>query len=112
MSYVSRMCARLLVPSIVPLLASLLAAVAAKALSDLPVSMGSAPAWPNVPGTLVVLGVGASAIWYVVQLVRLLRWQRGHADSCYVCACLLGRERQGRWGAYRRCLGCGKNHSR
>jgi hypothetical protein len=111
MSYVSRMCARLLVPSVVPLLASLLAAVVAKTLLDVPVSMGGAPVWPELPGTLVALGVGASALCYLVQFARLLLWQRGHADSCYVCGCLLGRERQGRWGAYRRCLGCSKNHS-
>ena len=111
MSYVSRMCARLLVPSVVPLLASLLAAVVAKTLLDVPVSMGGAPVWPELPGTLVALGVGASALYYLVQFARLVLWQRGQADSCYVCGCLLGRERQGRWGAYRRCLGCSKNHS-
>jgi hypothetical protein len=93
-----------LVPSVVPLLASLLAVVVAKTLLDVPVSMGGAPVWPELPGTVV-------ALYYLVQFARLLLWQRGHADSCYVCGCLLGRERQGRWGAYRRCLGCSKNHS-
>lgn len=111
MSYVSRMCARLLVPSVVPLLASLLVAVVAKTLLDLPVSLGGAPVWPELPDTLVALGLGASALYYLVQFTRLLQWRRGHTDSCYVCGCLLGRERQGRWGAYRRCLGCSKNHS-
>lgn len=111
MSYVSRMCARLLIPSVVPLLASLLVAMVTKTLSDLPVSMGGSPMWPELPGTLVALGVGASALYYLVQFARLLQWRRGHTDSCYVCGCLLGRERQGRWGTYRRCLGCSKNHS-
>lgn len=112
MSYVSRMCARLLVPSVVPLLAAALAAVIAETLSDLPAAVGGAPVWPHLPGDLMMVGVAASALYYFVQLARLLRWRQGHADSCYVCACLLGRERQGRWGAYRRCLGCGKNHAR
>jgi hypothetical protein len=111
MSYVSRMCARLLVPSMLPLLASLLVAMVTRTLSNLPASLGGSPVWPDLPGSLVALGAGASALYYLVQLTRLLRWRRGHADSCYVCGCLLGRERQGRWGAYRRCLGCGKNHS-
>ncbi len=111
MSYVSRMCARLLVPSAWPLVAALLVAMAAKALSDLPVASGGAPVWPDLPGLLVLLGVGASTLYYLVQMVRLLRWQRGHGDSCYVCGCLLGRETQGRRGTYRRCLGCGKPHS-
>ncbi|WP_445147304.1 hypothetical protein [Dyella sp. Tek66A03] len=111
MSYVSRMCARLLAPSVLPLLAALLAATIAQTLSDLPAQLGGAPAWPRVPGTLVAIGVGASALYYLIQMVRLLRWRQGRTDSCYVCTCLLGRERQGRWGEYRRCLGCGKNHS-
>ena len=111
MSYVSRMCTRLLVPSVVPLLASLLMALVAKTLSDLPVSLGGSPVWPNLPSTLVALGMGTSALYYLVQMTRLLHWRRGHADSCYVCGCLLGRERQGGWGSYQRCLGCGENHS-
>jgi hypothetical protein len=111
MSYVSRMCARLLVPSVVPLLVAVLVALPAKALSDLPVAMGGAPVWPDLPGTLVLLGVGASAVYYLVQMVRLLRWQRGYGDACYVCGCLLGRESQGRRGTHRRCLGCGTSHA-
>jgi len=111
MSYVSRMCARLLVPSVVPLLVALVVALIARALSDLPVALGGAPAWPELPGDLVMVGVGASALYYLLQMMRLLRWRQGRADACYVCSCLLSYERQGRWGAYRRCLGCGKNHS-
>lgn len=111
MSYVSRMCARLLMPSVVPLAAALLVALPAKALSDPPASLGGAPAWPNLSAILVALGVGASALYYLVQMIRLLRWRQGRTDTCYVCDCLLGRERQGRWGTYRRCLGCDKNHS-
>lgn len=111
MSYVSRMCARLLVPSLVPLLASLLVATVAKTRSDLPVQLGGTPTWPWAPGALVAIGVGLSALYYLIQMVRLLRWRQGRADSCYVCDCLLGRERRGRSGDYRRCLGCGKHHS-
>ena len=111
MSYVHRMCARLLLPSLVPFLASLLMAIVAKTLSDLPKPLGGAPAWPEVPDMVMIIGVSVSAVYYLVQMVRLLRWRQGRMDSCYVCTCLLGRERQGRWGEYRRCLGCGMNHS-
>lgn len=111
MSYVSRMCARLLLPSAAPLLASLLLAVIAQAVSNESIASGAAPAWPSLPDHLVALGAGSSTVYYLIQLVRLWRWRKGFADSCYVCTCLLGRERQGRWGQYRRCLGCGKNHS-
>lgn len=112
MSYVSRMCARLLLPSALPLLASLLIALVAQTLSRLPLALGGAPARPDLPGDIVAVGAGLSALYYGIQGVRLWRWRQGRADSCYVCTCLLGRERQGRWGDYRRCLGCGKNHSR
>ena len=63
MSYVSRMCARLLVPSVVPLLASLLAALVAMTLLDVPVSMGGAPVWRELPGTLVAVGGGDWALY-------------------------------------------------
>lgn len=111
MSYVSRMCARLLAPSVTPLLVAAPIAVVTSTLSNLPVALGGRPVWPTLPGDILVAGGMASGIYYLVQLARLVRWRRGSADSCYVCTCLLGRERQGRWGAYRRCLGCGKNHS-
>lgn len=111
MSYVDRMCLRLLWPALLPLAGSLLVAVIAQALSNLPAQLGGAPAWPDLPGIIVESGALISAAYGVAQLVRLLRWRQGRADSCYVCTCLLGPERQGRRGEYRRCLGCGMTHS-
>lgn len=44
MSYVHRMCARLLLSSLVPFLAAPVVAIVAKTLSDLPTQLGGAPA--------------------------------------------------------------------
>jgi hypothetical protein len=111
MTYVSRMCARILAPSAVPVVVAMLVAAAAKALSDLPVATGGTPVWPDLPGDIMIGGAALSAGYYLMQSVRLLRWQRGHGDSCYVCGCLLSGERKGRWGYYRRCLGCSTTQS-
>jgi hypothetical protein len=81
---------------VAPLAASLLVAAVIQALSTLPVALGGSPVWPEVPGLVVTIGAGLSALYYLVQLTRLLRWRRGRAATCYVCTCLLGRERQGR----------------
>lgn len=111
MSYVSRMYARLLLPSLLPLAAAGLIATVAYTLSQLPTRLGGAPLWPGVPDTLIDAGAAASVLVYVFQLVRLVRWHRGRDATCYVCSCLLGRERIGRRGLYRRCLGCGQSHT-
>jgi len=41
---------------------------------------------------------------------RLWRWDSRGVDMCE-CGGLLGRERTGRWGSYRRCLMCLRNIS-
>ena len=53
-------------------------------------------------GIAVVLGIVAS--------VRLMRWETGDALICG-CGGLLGTERVGRFGVYRRCVGCGRSHA-
>lgn len=57
------------------------------------------------------LGGALSVMLFAIQGIRLWRWRLGKTDDCFVCGCLLGREREGRWGLYRKCLGCGKSHS-
>jgi len=39
------------------------------------------------------------------------RWKQGSMRTCD-CGGLLGCERQGRWGPFKRCLACGRNHAR
>lgn len=50
----------------------------------------------------------ASVILGLIATVRLWRWDRGGLLVCE-CGGLLGRERPGRFGAYRKCLACGRN---
>jgi len=45
----------------------------------------------------------------IATSVRLWRWELGRALICG-CGGLLGREREGRYGAYRKCMACGRNH--
>lgn len=54
------------------------------------------------------LAILASLILGLIATVRLWRWDQGR--SLLVCECggLLGRERPGRFGAYRKCLACNR----
>ena len=110
MSYLDRMCLRLMAPCLLPALCGALLAWGAEGLLGLPRLAGGAAA-PDLPSYLILAGGAASVALYAVQAGRLLRWRRGRGDACYVCGCLLGRTREGRWGPYRACLGCGKRHA-
>lgn len=111
MLYASRMCARLLLHSLLPMAAATLIATMAYTLSELPTRLGGAPLWPGAPSVLLYAGAGTSVLLYVFQFIRLVRWHQGRGTACYVCGCLLGRERAGRRGPHRRCLGCGQSHA-
>jgi hypothetical protein len=54
--------------------------------------------------------LGLAVLLGIVASVRLLRWETGGALIC-TCGGLLGREREGRFGPYRKCLACGRNHA-
>ena len=49
----------------------------------------------------------AAALWSVWVGFRWWQWHRGNALVCK-CGGLLGGEREGRFGPYRRCLACGQ----
>jgi len=53
--------------------------------------------------------LGLAALLGIFASLRLMRWETGGALICH-CGGLLGREREGRFGAYRKCMGCGRNH--
>lgn len=111
MGYQMKMLLRLAAPAAVVLVVGLGVAVMVSTLSSVPALLGG----PQVFGELgddLALGAGACALMvYAFQMYRYWRWTRDERDVCFVCACLLGREREGRYGPYRKCLGCGKNHS-
>ena len=55
---------------------------------------------------VAMLGWGLLLIGHAMY--RLWRWQRGEELVCD-CGGLLGRETNGRYGPYRRCLACSRN---
>ncbi|QDE39866.1 hypothetical protein FIV34_11915 [Luteibacter pinisoli] len=111
MSYETRMVLRLAAPGVLVFVAGIILAVAMDALGSLPVAMGGQPFLPGV-GDDLALGTGVVALLvYAGRMLRYWRWTRGDTDICFVCSCLLGQERHGRFGTYRKCLGCGKKHA-
>ena len=55
------------------------------------------------------LAIVVSVILGLIATVRLWRWDQGHSRLVCECGGLLGRERPGRFGAYRKCLSCNRN---
>ena len=109
MSYVDRMCIRLFSPCLAVLAVAGLIAWLFARLGSLPMfgqAFGSGLPFLVWAAGLLLMGAVAA-----VQGYRLWRWMQGRASACFVCTCMLGAEREGRWGIYRKCLGCGKNHS-
>ncbi len=112
MSYVTRMCLRMYVPSVLIFTGGIGVAAAVKAVQEAPGDMGGLAVYSSLPNWCFAIGIVAGVALAVVQTVRLQLWERGRARVCYVCGCLLGAARSGRLGLgqYRRCLGCGKSH--
>lgn len=54
------------------------------------------------------LAIAASVILGLIATVRLWRWDQGRSRLVCDCGGLLGRERPGRIGAYRKCLACSR----
>lgn len=67
-------------------------------------ALGDALRWLpyGLLGLAVLLGIFAS--------LRLMRWETGDALICS-CGGLLGGEREGRFGAYRTCMACGRKRA-
>lgn len=55
------------------------------------------------------LAIAASVILGLIATVRLWRWDQGRSQRVCECGGLVGRERSGRFGAYRKCLACNRN---
>jgi len=109
-TYVNRMCWRMLSPAVLPIgLGSIAAYAAAVVLSVAP--GGALAIWADLPWDVFQIGAAGSCVIVCIQAIRLWRWERGAGTLCFVCGCLLGHERVGPYGPYRRCLGCSKGHS-
>jgi hypothetical protein len=105
------MCLRMMVWSLMPLILASVLAWAMSAVLALSIVINGQMVVLDLPFDLAMIGAIASLGLLAVQSFRLWRWKQGKGMECFVCECLLGREREGRWGLYRTCLGCGKNHS-
>lgn len=99
---------RVFAPAGIAVFAAIGLAFAGSGLSDQPMLRGVTTEW----GVLVWVAFAAAFGLALHAAFRLWRWERGRALECQDCECLLGRERDGRHGPYRKCLGCGKNVAR
>lgn len=111
MSYTTKMQLRMLLPCLMPVLFGVLVAWALSTIYNLPGALGGKPVDSQLPDYVFLGGLAITVLMMFFQCVRLWRWSKGEGEACYVCGCLLGAEKHGRWGAYRSCLGCAKNHS-
>lgn len=110
MSNVDKMCLRMLAWCFAPLIIAVPLAVAVSALSDAFTRLGASSPLADVSWEVAVAASIAGAVILLVQAIRIWRWKEGKSDACRNCGCLLGRERDGRWGPYRKCLACRANH--
>ena len=77
----------------------------AESLASRPPFQTIAPYVRLIP--LVGLGITMAMLFGITY--DLWQWQRGHGLNCTACHGMLGCERKGRFGAYRKCLACSKN---
>lgn len=111
MSNVDKMCLRLLAICFLPLIFAVPISMAVSAFADALAHMGAPPSFSDLPWLITLVGSAGCLILFSVQATRIWRWKEGRSLSCPNCGCLLGGIRDGRWGAYRKCLGCRTNHS-
>lgn len=111
MSNVDKMCLRLLVICLLPMIAAVPIAMAVSAFTNAFEHMGAPPLLPDLPWLITLVAAAVCVALFAVQATRIWRWKEGRSLSCPNCGCLLGGVREGRWGAYRKCLGCRTNHS-
>lgn len=82
-------------------------AVSAGQVARSPYFGGLAPVVSSLAWAIVAL----AAIPFVSVTARLLLWSHGYGVMCDKCGGPLGREKSGRYGVYRTCLGCGTHRN-
>jgi hypothetical protein len=111
MSTVDKMCLRLLAACFLPLLFAVPIVLGVSAFDNAFARLGAPPTSSDLPWLITLVAAAACVVIFAVQASRIWRWKEGKSLSCPNCGCLLGGVRDGRWGAYRKCLGCGTNHA-
>src|ERR1700727_1465942 len=112
MSYETRMYCRLLLLPAMIFAGTLLACYIALTFTQLPSRLGGAQLlWPDLPIEVYGLGTAIAVGVFAYQMFRGWQWFRGAGIRCLSCDCLMIGEKDGPYGTYRKCLGCGKNQS-
>lgn len=99
------MMARMYVPALGVLALGLLLMLPLGTLRESPVLAGVYAMVRWVPA----LAIAVSVTLGLVATLRFWRWDQGRSALVCECGGLLGRERRGRFGAYRKCLACNRN---
>jgi hypothetical protein len=111
MSTVDKMCLRMLAFCFLPLVFAVPIALGVSAFDNAFAQIGAPPSFSDLPWLITLLATATCVVLFVVQAARIWRWKEGRSASCPTCGCLLGGIREGRWGPYRKCLGCRTNHA-
>jgi len=108
MEHTTSLAIKLLAPSIAAVFAAGVMVLAGWNLSTSPLLVDIATAWERIADALFIV----AAVLLIHGAFRLWQWTQGRTLDCPNCGGPLGREREGRYAAYRKCLGCGKNIAR
>lgn len=111
MSHQTKMLLRLAAPAVAVFFFGMLLAFVIDTVTSLPMLIGGQVVQESLENKVAIGTAAVSSLVYAIAMVRYWRWTRDEGDMCSVCGCLLGRERDGRYGPHRKCLGCAKNHA-
>lgn len=99
------MALKMYAPMALVLVVAVVLSVMVSNLSEIPMVAGLASEARWLPMVAVVVALG----FFLSASYRLWRWDRGQGPICNDCGGVLGHEREGRYGTYRRCLACSHN---
>ena len=111
MSNVDKMCLRMLAFCFLPMIVAVPITMGVSAFNDAFARMGAPPMSSDLPWLITLVAAVTCVVLFAVQLSRIWRWKEGKSLSCPSCGCLLGSMKDGRWGAYRKCLGFRTSHN-
>ncbi|WP_216840684.1 hypothetical protein [Dyella sp. S184] len=111
MSNVDKMCVRLLAICFLPMIIAVPIAMGISAFYNAFAQIAAPTPSLDLPWLITLVATATCLVLFAIQATRIWRWKEGKSLSCPACGCLLGSVREGRWGPYRKCLGCRTNHS-
>lgn len=111
MSNVDKMCLRMMAVCVLPLILACVLAEGVSAFQNALAQLNASTAPVDITWLVSLMGTAVCVVLLVIQATRIWRWKEGKSASCSHCGCLLSGVRDGRWGRYRKCLGCRTNHA-